>query len=149
MGKSVKLKEADTFIDSSAVFDFSSKKTQEEINGLINRFDFDLRETERKPLIFKANVNTADKKTVTFHCNGRGYSDIVGLIFSRRSVSAIYIKCNADGNFLDPKTSSIVGTAEYSLSVSGKTFSMTFGPWNSCRGIMFCHSPGSIFMTVN
>lgn len=149
MAKSVKLKEADTFIDSSAVFDFSSKKTQEEINGLINRFDFDLRETARRPLIFTANVNTANNKTVTFSCNGRDYSDITGLIFERDSVSAIHINCDANGNFLDPKISAIVGTAAYSLSVSGKTFSMTFGPWNSCRGIIFSHSPGSISMTVN
>ena len=149
MAKSVKLKETDTFIDSSAVFDFSSKKTQEEINGLINRFDFDLRETARRPLIFTANVNTADNKTVTFSCNGRDYSDITGLIFERDSVSAIHINCDVNGNFSDPKIGTIIGTISYSLSVSGKTFSMTFGPWNSCRGIIFSHSPGSISMTVS
>ena len=149
MAKSVKLKEADTFIDSSAIFDFSSKKTQEEINGLINRFDFDLRETARRPLIFTANVNTADSKTVTFSCNGRGYSTVTGLIFERNAVSAIYVKCDADGIFTDPKVNTIVGTRQFQLSVSERKFSMTFQPWCSCRGIIFSHSPGSISMTVS
>ena len=149
MAKSVKLKEADTFIDSSAVFDFSSKKTQEEINGLINRFDFDLRETTQRPLIFTVNVNAANNKTVTFSCNGRGYSEIVGLIFSRTSVSAIHVYSKEDGTFTNPKVNAIIGTAPPSLSVSGKTFSMTFGPWNSCRGIIFSHSSGSISMTAS
>lgn len=34
MAKSVKLKEADTYIDASGVYDFESKMTQEEINAL-------------------------------------------------------------------------------------------------------------------
>lgn len=149
MTKSVKLKEADTFIDSSAIFDFNSKKTQEEINKLVNGFDFDIQETAQKPLIFTANVNTSSEKTITFSCNGRGYSTIIGLIFTRTAVSAIYIYCDVNGNFSSPSIGNIINTAPYSIAVNGSTFSMTVGAWESCRGIIFSHSPGSISMTVS
>lgn len=149
MAESIKYKKPDTFHDAGNVYDSTQQKTQEEINKLASKFDFDFRETTQKPFIFSANVNTNSNRTITFSCGGEGYSTITGLIFTRAAVSAIYVNCGGEGNFTTFTVANIIGTKPYSTAVKGSTFSLIFGTWESCRGILFCHSTAHISMTVS